>query len=184
MRAPSCVNLMILKWNFICDFDTTILFSTYKYIGRSTQQKIAGNFFVIKPKWNLSGIIVNSHFDILRRTSQKQNFTQISIDLGQIELLRDLRTFPNWAQFKNSLCDTYSIAFNEKCSWQYLEFELGNNTFYVWGNIMTLIKGCVRFIFASLFYMSKREHFWNKEKYFLFHFESSSRSWDNQLLTF
>ena len=155
MRAPSCVNLMILKWNFICDFDTTILFSTYKYIGRSTQQKIAGNFFVIKPKWNLSGIIVNSHFDILRRTSQKQNFTQISIDLGQIELLRDLRAFPNWAQFKNKLCHTYSTAFNEKCSWQYLEFELwGNNTFCVWGNIMTLIKGCVYFIFASLFYMS------------------------------
>ena len=155
MRAPSCVNLMILKWNFICDFDTTILFSTYKYIGRSTQQKIAGNFFVIKPKWNLSGIIVNSHFDILRRTSRKQNFTQISIDLGQIELLRDLRAFPNWAQFKNKLCHTYSTAFNEKCSWQYLEFELwGNNTFCVWGNIMTLIKGCVHFIFASLFYMS------------------------------
>ena len=105
-------------------------------------KRLRGIFFVIKPKWNLSGIIVNTHFYILRRTLQKQNFTQISIDLGQIELLRDLRTFPNWAQFKNSLCDTYSIAFNEKCSWQNLEFELGNNIFYVWGNIMTLIKGC------------------------------------------
>ena len=45
------------------------------------------------------------------------------------------------------------------------------------------LKGCVRYIFASLFYMSKREHFRNKEKYFLFHFESSSRG-DNQILTF
>ena len=44
-------------------------------------------------------------------------------------------------------------------------------------------KGCVRYIFASLF-MSKREHLRNKEKCFLFHFESSSRSWDNELLTF
>ena len=39
-------------------------------------------------------------------------------------------------------------------------------------------KGCVRYIFASLFCMSKREHFWNKEKCFLFNFESS---WDNQV---
>ena len=37
-------------------------------------------------------------------------------------------------------------------------------------------KGCVRYIFAILFCMSKREHLRNKEKYFLFHFESSSRS--------
>ena len=39
-------------------------------------------------------------------------------------------------------------------------------------------------IFASLFYISKREHFQNKEKYFLFHFESSIRFWDNQSLNF
>ena len=37
-------------------------------------------------------------------------------------------------------------------------------------------KGCVRYIFASLFCMSKKELFQNKEKCFLFHFESSSRS--------
>ena len=45
-------------------------------------------------------------------------------------------------------------------------------------------KGCACHIFASLFFMSKREHLWNKEKCFLFHFESSFRSWDNQILTF
>ena len=43
-------------------------------------------------------------------------------------------------------------------------------------------KGCVRYIFASLFCVSKREHFRNKEKYFLFHFKSSFHSWDNQVL--
>ena len=37
-------------------------------------------------------------------------------------------------------------------------------------------KGCVRYIFASLFFMSKREHLWNKEECFLFHLESSFRS--------
>ena len=39
-----------------------------------------------------------------------------------------------------------------------------------------VLKGCVRYIFASLFCMSKREHLRNKKKCFLFHFESSSRS--------
>ena len=46
------------------------------------------------------------------------------------------------------------------------------------------LKGCVRYIFACLFCLSKREHLWNKGKCFLFHFESSFRSWDNQILTF
>ena len=45
-------------------------------------------------------------------------------------------------------------------------------------------KGCVRYSFATLLSISKREHLRNKEKCFLFHFESSSRSWDNQTLTF
>ena len=46
------------------------------------------------------------------------------------------------------------------------------------------IKGCVRYIFASLFCMSKREYLWNKENCFLSNFESSFHSWDNQVLTF
>ena len=47
-----------------------------------------------------------------------------------------------------------------------------------------IFKGCVRYIFARLFCMPKREHFRNREKYVLFHFESSSPSWGNQILTF
>ena len=35
-------------------------------------------------------------------------------------------------------------------------------------NIDKLLKGCVHYIFASLFCKSKTEHLWNKEKYFLF----------------
>ena len=42
-----------------------------------------------------------------------------------------------------------------------------------------IFKGCVCYVLASLFCMSKREHSWNKEKCFLFHFENSFRSWDN-----
>ena len=46
------------------------------------------------------------------------------------------------------------------------------------------LKGCVRYIFTSLFCMSKTEHLWNKEKCLLFHFESSFHFWDNHILTF
>ena len=47
-----------------------------------------------------------------------------------------------------------------------------------------IVRGCHRYIFASLFFTSKREHLWNKEKRFLFHFESSFRLSDNQVSTF
>ena len=36
------------------------------------------------------------------------------------------------------------------------------------------VKGCVHYIFAGLFCMSKRQQLRNKDKYFLFHFESFS----------
>ena len=34
---------------------------------------------------------------------------------------------------------------------------------------LSLLKGYVRYIFAVLFFKSKREYFWNYEKSFLFH---------------
>ena len=43
---------------------------------------------------------------------------------------------------------------------------------------------CVCYIFTSLFCMSKRMHFWQKKRCLLFHFRSSFRSWDYQILTF
>ena len=49
---------------------------------------------------------------------------------------------------------------------------------------LTLFKVCVHYIFASMIFMSNREHLWNKEECFLFHFESSFRFWGNQILTF
>ena len=36
------------------------------------------------------------------------------------------------------------------------------------GLVDNKVKGCVHYIFASLFCMSKREHFWNKKKSFYF----------------
>ena len=55
--------------------------------------------------------------------------------------------------------------------------------FPTWPFLNSVEEHCVRYIFVSLFCMSKREHLWNK-KCFLFHFESSFRSWVNQILTF
>ena len=47
-----------------------------------------------------------------------------------------------------------------------------------------LLKGYVRYIFASLFFKSKVEHLGNKEICFLFHFKSSFCSRENQVLEF
>ena len=50
--------------------------------------------------------------------------------------------------------------------------------------VLLKLKGCVRYIFSSLVSMSNKEHLWNRKKCFLFHFESSFRSWDNQIFKF
>ena len=67
-------------------------------------------------------------------------------------------------------------------------FDKSQNVIYAQEMFQTKVqmnfKGCVCYIFASLFFMSKREHLWNKEKCFLFHLEILFRSWDNQILTF
>ena len=64
--------------------------------------------------------------------------------------------------------------------WQHYENSTGLQSE---GNVINL-KGCVCYIFASLFFMFKWKHLWNKGKWFLFHFESFFHSWDNQILTF
>ena len=51
-------------------------------------------------------------------------------------------------------------------------------------NFIIEFKGCVRCIFASLFFKSKLEHLSNWERCFLFHFKSSFCSQENQILEF
>ena len=46
------------------------------------------------------------------------------------------------------------------------------------------LKGCFHYIFASLFFMAKKSTFETRKNVFLFHFESSFRSRDNQILIF
>ena len=60
--------------------------------------------------------------------------------------------------------------------WQNFEYSLKC--------FINMLKCYVHYIFANLFCLSKREHLGNKEKCFLFHFESSFHSWDNQILNF
>ena len=45
--------------------------------------------------------------------------------------------------------------------------------------VLLKLKGCVCYIFSSLVSISNREHWWNKEKCFLFHF--TFRSWCIQM---
>ena len=47
-----------------------------------------------------------------------------------------------------------------------------------------IFTGFLCYIFASLCFISKREHLWKKEKCFLLYFNSCFRFWDNQILTF
>ena len=47
-----------------------------------------------------------------------------------------------------------------------------------------LLKKLVILEFKGWICMPKRQHMWNKEKLFLFHFENYVHSWDNQILTF
>ena len=48
----------------------------------------------------------------------------------------------------------------------------------------SVLKGCVRYICASLFFKPKRKYLSNCEKCFLFHFKSAFRSRENQILDF
>ena len=64
-----------------------------------------------------------------------------------------------------------------------LNFERFFGCFKFCGSIK-YFKCCVHYIFASSASMSNKEHFWNKGKWFLFLFESSFCSWDNQILNF
>ena len=50
------------------------------------------------------------------------------------------------------------------------------------GTCFKELKGCVYYIFASLFLKSKQKHLSNKEKCFLIHFKSSLHSQENQIL--
>ena len=57
--------------------------------------------------------------------------------------------------------------------WWWKSQQIKNTKFLTMILEMLLFKDCARYIFASLFCMSKREYLQNKEKSFLFHFESS-----------
>ena len=51
-------------------------------------------------------------------------------------------------------------------------------------NSMNMFLKVLLAIFLLFCFMFKKEHFWNKGKCFLFHFESFFSSWDNKILNF
>ena len=85
--------------------------------------------------------------------------------------------WPKRAKIWNSFFNCYLAA---------LQPTLGHSQGESLSNQMLIcvFKGCVHYIFASLFFRSKRKHLWNKGKCFLFHLKSSFLSWVNQILTF
>ena len=95
--------------------------------------------------------------------------------VGSFSPARDSKKVLKIVSHKNWLAQD----FKSKSRYVEKDFKLWSTT-----KKMFSIKGCVCYIFASLFCMSKRKHLQNKGKCFLFHFKSSCRSWDNQLLTF
>ena len=93
---------------------------------------------------------------------------------------------PSFLVLKYWLASRSTLSFIILNSVKWVPAIFGN--FVARSNISSLwlfsVKDCVRYIFASLFCMSKGEHLWKKGKCFLFSFESSFRSWDNQIITF
>ena len=89
------------------------------------------------------------------------------------ELQFDLHQTQKWPVKQKSLISTPVVS-------------LTSTNLILWIHTLykSMLKGCVCHIFASLFYMAKREHFWNKRKCFSFHFKNSFSSWDNQILIF
>ena len=86
-----------------------------------------------------------------------------------------------WKQIKSELQLLKSTS-NYKFANDISDYIFDGRLFHIFGP--KDLKDCVHYIFASLFFMFKREHLWNKEKCFLFHLESSFCSWDDQILTF
>ena len=74
--------------------------------------------------------------------------------------------------------------------WHICFVHIGLLHFEKYSDVNKVLKGInpltsrVHNIFVSVFCISKREHLWNEEKCFLFHFESSFHSWNNQTVTF
>ena len=73
---------------------------------------------------------------------------------------------------------------NENISWGVAWYEITDLEVKYDITCNIILKVVSATFLANLFCMPKRQHLWNKEKYFLFHFESSFCSRDNQILTF
>ena len=76
------------------------------------------------------------------------------------------------------------------CSFRIVWLDVSSRNFadvnkVVWESYsVSALEGFVCHVFTVLFFDSRKEHLWNKEKCFLFYCESSFRSLDNQTLTF
>ena len=68
------------------------------------------------------------------------------------------RFYSNYAFFKSGYAGVWNARFHHQD-----HFDFVKHLINVYCN---LLEGCVHYIFTSLFFMSKWEHVWNKEKMF------------------
>ena len=109
---------------------------------------------------------------------RKRQILENAITLVKLLLLATRHTRPFHITFIFSLPRIIfsSLIMNNQNSFE-LEFRFVFDSFLnCVCSVLFLFTGCIRYIFASLFCMSKRQHLRNKEKCFLFHFKSSSCS--------
>ena len=128
-----------------------------------------------------SSVLILCHL-VVWRIAQKINLEDLSFLAGATKtgsalaasacymLAKSIFTHNKWKEVRSN-AQIFNLSLNDTQDWIY------NCRF-------CNLKGCVHYIFAILFCISKGKHLWNKEKCFLFHFESSFHSWDNQILTF
>ena len=142
--------------------------------------------------------LISSHFDSLKAFSKACNNKQTQpfviyvrylqyFCLSRQNFTRFASLFPAFPVFHHIFAHASKIIPPIR-PWNNFSRTIGQNiSWYTafrpsWP--VRLLKSCVSYSFASLFFKSKTEHLWNLEKCFLFTFKSSSCSRENQILKF
>ena len=136
--------------------------------------------FFLLPKRQISNKGFQMFFNCIVHDLLLTKLSAYGSDCNLLELINSFLSIRKFRTKKGSSCSLITnMVVSEGSFWGPFLYTYTCAIFFY-----AIVKGSVRYIFTSLFCMSKREDLWNKEKCFLFHFESSFRSWDNQILNF
>ena len=114
------------------------------------------------------------------RSHSPKSSSMVMFNLWQFFFCRRI-FFISFSSF--GCCVSYSLQFKWKYSGVSFTLQVDHS-----GEVSMAAfvprKGCIHYIVAGLFFMSKRDFLWNKEECFLFCLKSSFHSWVNQILNF